>query len=415
MFRPIELYIGLRYTRAKRRNHFISFISMTSMLGIALGVTALITVLSVMNGFEEELRSRILGMAAHGTISASGRGLDDWQNIIKEVSSHEDVEGVAPYIRGEVMITHGDQVAGVVLRGILPKQEPAVSEFDQVMKEGELTSLVAGEYGIILGKELAWTLGVEVGDRVTIVSPQSIVTPAGGLPRLRRFTITGLFEAGMYEYDRGIVLTHLDDAARLFRMKDQVTGIRLRFDDMFKAPLIVRNIAMQMQGSYRISDWTLQHANFFRAIETEKRVMFVILALIVAVAAFNIVSTLVMVVTDKQSDIAILRTLGLSPRSVMGVFLVQGVIIGLVGTLLGVIGGVALASQVETLVPAVERFFDVQFLPPDVYYISRLPSQLKVSDVWSIATVSLVLSFLATLYPAWSAARTHPVEALRYE
>ncbi|NOX08720.1 MAG: lipoprotein-releasing ABC transporter permease subunit [Gammaproteobacteria bacterium] len=415
MFKPIELFIGLRYTRAKRRNHFISFISMTSMLGIALGVMALITVLSVMNGFEEELRSRILGMAAHGTISASGRGLDNWQEIIKQVRAHETVEGAAPYIRGEVMITHGKQVAGVVLRGILPQQEPAVSDFDKVMKKGELTSLVAGKYGIIMGKELAWTLGVDVGDRVTIVSPQSIVTPAGGLPRLRRFIVTGLFEAGMYEYDRGVVLTHMADAARLFRMQDQVTGIRLRFDNMFDAPAIVRNIANEMQGYYRISDWTQQHTNFFRAIKTEKQVMFVILALIVAVAAFNIVSTLVMVVTDKQSDIAILRTLGLSPRSVMGVFLVQGIIIGLVGTLLGVLSGIALANNVETLVPAIERFFGVQFLPPDVYYISQLPSQLEMTDVGSIAVVSLVLSFLATLYPAWSAARTHPVEALRYE
>ncbi len=415
MFRPYELFIGLRYTRAKRRNHFISFISLISILGIALGVTALITVLSVMNGFEQELRTRILGMAAHATVTAYDGRLRDWQALRAQVERDPEVVGSAPYIEREAMLTRSGRVSGALLRGVLPGEEPRVSDVGAHMKAGALTDLRPGEFGIVLGSELAYALGAAPGDRVTVISPQAMVTPAGTLPRLRRFTVVGIFEVGMYEYDRGVALVHLQDAARLFRLDDAVTGLRLKLRDMFDVHRVSARLASGLPPELRLRDWTRQHANFFRAIQTEKRVMFIILALIVAVAAFNIVSTLVMVVTDKQSDIAILRTLGATPRSIMGVFMVQGAVIGLFGTLLGVVGGVTLALNVETLVPAIERLFEVQFLPADVYYISELPSELHWSDVWQIAGFSLLLSLLATLYPAWRASRTQPAEALRYE
>ncbi|WP_297527469.1 lipoprotein-releasing ABC transporter permease subunit [Thiohalobacter sp.] len=415
MFRPYELFIGLRYTRAKRRNHFISFISLISILGIALGVTALITVLSVMNGFEQELRSRILGMAAHATVTAYDGRLRDWQGLRARVERHPEVVGTAPYIEREAMLTESGRVSGALLRGILPEEEPQVSDVGRHMKAGALSDLRPGEFGIVLGSELAYAIGATLGDRVTVISPQAMVTPAGTLPRLRRFTVVGIFEVGMYEYDRGVALVHLRDAARLFRLDDTVTGLRLKLRDLFQVQHISAQLAAELPPQLRLRDWTRRHANFFRAIQTEKRVMFIILALIVAVAAFNIVSTLVMVVTDKQSDIAILRTLGATPRSIMGVFMVQGAVIGLFGTLLGVVGGVSLALNVETLVPAIERLFEVQFLPADVYYISELPSELHWNDVWQVAGFSLLLSLLATLYPAWRASRTQPAEALRYE
>ncbi|BCO30746.1 cell division protein FtsX [Thiohalobacter sp. COW1] len=415
MFRPYEIFIGLRYTRAKRRNHFISFISLVSILGIALGVTALITVLSVMNGFENELRTRILGMASHATISTAGGGIDDWEGIARQVTQHPEVIGAAPFVRGEAMLALNERVSGAMLRGILPDREGAVSDVGEHMKLGRLGDLRAGEYGIVLGSELAYSLGVQVGDRVTVISPQATVTVAGALPRLRRFTVVGLFEVGMYEYDRGVALVHMQDAARLFRLDGQASGLRLQLRDLFEVKRVVAELSQELPVRYRLSDWTREHYNFFRAIQTEKRVMFVILALIVAVAAFNIVSTLVMVVTDKQADIAILRTLGATPASVMAVFTIQGLVIGIFGTLLGMAGGIALALNVETLVPAIERLFQVEFLPADVYYISNLPSDLNWNDVWRISSVAFVLSLLATLYPAWRASRTQPAEALRYE
>jgi lipoprotein-releasing system permease protein len=414
MFRPYEIFIGLRYTRAKRRNNFISFISLISMLGIAVGVTALITVLSVMNGFELELRSRILSMAAHASVT-SPSGIEGWQQIADIALTNADVLGAAPFVKGETMLAHGNRVSGAVLQGILPAREPDVADVGQHMKAGSLTDLKPGQFGIILGHELAWSLGLDVGDKVTVVSPQGTITPAGTLPRLRRFTVVGIFEVGMYEYDRGLALVHLEDAAKLFQLGDRVSGVRLKLDDMFEARRVSGELARQLPVEYRITDWTQQHANFFRAIKTEKAVMFVILTLIVAVAAFNIVSTLVMVVTDKRADIAILRTLGATPASVMGVFIVQGAVIGLFGTLLGAVGGVALALNVETIVPAIERLFHVQFLSPDVYYISKLPSELNWPDVWRISMLAFLLSLLATLYPAWRASRTQPAEALRYE
>ena len=415
MFRPLELFVGLRYTRAKRRNHFISFISLTSMLGIALGVTALITVLSVMNGFEKELRERILGMAAHATVSGAEGRLEGWQEVAERLAGHPRLLGLAPYVQAEGMLTEGDTVRGTRVRGILPEAEPRVSTVGSQMIEGRLEDLVPGAFGMLLGKDLARVLGVGVGDRVTLVAPQARVTPAGVLPRLRRFTVVGVFEVGMYEYDAGLALIHIEDAAKLFGLGDAVSGLRLRIDDMFAAPRVAREVAAQLPGRYWVSDWTQQHANFFRAVRTEKTVMFVILTLIVAVAAFNIVSTLVMVVSDKKSDIAILRTLGASPRSIMGMFMVQGSIIGVVGTALGIVGGVALALNVETVVAGIEELFRVKFLSPDVYYISELPSDMHWSDVARIALVALVLSLSATLYPAWRASRTQPAEALRYE
>ncbi len=415
MFRPLEIYIGLRYTRAKRRNHFVSFISLTSMVGIALGVMALITVLSVMNGFEGQLRERILGMVAHATITGVGDNPKEWQAIVAKAEAQPHVLGAAPFVNGEVMLTNAGRVAGSVIRGVLPEYERRVSNVADKMIAGRLDDLAAGEFGIVLGKELADLLGVRLGDKITMVTPDAQISAAGVLPRIKRFTVVGVFQVGMYEYDRVQAFVHMDDAAKLFRTEGGLSGIRLKFDDLMAAPWLAREVAMELPGYYRVRDWTLQHYNFFKAVRTEKTVMFVILTLIVAVAAFNIVSTLVMVVTDKQADIAILRTLGVSPASVMGIFMVQGAIIGIVGTLIGVVGGVALALNVETIVPAIERLFQVQFLPADVYYISELPSELRWPDVAKITAVSLVLSLLATLYPAWRASRTAPAEALRYE
>lgn len=415
MYRPLQLFVGLRYTRAKRRNHFISFISLTSMLGIALGVTALITVLSVMNGFETELRQRILGMTAHATISGYAGPLDNWQELSEISDRHPRVTGTAPYIQKEGMLIAGQQVNGSLIRGVLPAEEPKVSEVTQKIISGRLDDLVAGEYKIILGIDLARILGVMVGDKVTLVTPTANVTPAGVMPRLKRFTVSGLFEVGMYEYDSALALIHLDDARKLFRMGEGVTGVRLKLDDLFQAPTVSRELAESIPGIYLIRDWTKHHANFFRAIKTEKTVMFVILLLIVAVAAFNIVSTLVMVVTDKTTDIAILRTLGATPRMVMGIFMVQGTVIGFIGTALGLLGGISLALNVETIVPAIENLLGAKFMPADVYYISDLPSELHWDDVVKITAVSFGISILATLYPAWRASRTQPAESLRYE
>jgi lipoprotein-releasing system permease protein len=415
MFRPLSLFVGLRYTRAKRRNHFISFISLSSMLGIALGVTALITVLSVMNGFEKELRMRILGMASHLSVMSMGGNLSDWRSVADAVRDFPHVVGTAPYIQAEAMLINGEFVSGAIIRGVLPSEEPHVSELAEKMRVGSLDALKEGGFGIILGKELAVSLGLWVGDKVTVVTPQASVTPAGILPRLKRCTVVGIFQIGMYEYDKSLAVMHIKDAATLFRMGKDVSGLRVKLDDMFNAPAVSRELIRALPATYMIRDWTQEHTNFFRAVHTEKIVMFIILMLIIAVAAFNIVSALVMVVTDKRSDIAILRTLGASPATIMRVFIVQGTIIGAVGTLLGAIGGISLALNVETLVPAIERLFHVQFLSPDVYYISELPSDMHWSDVGRITAVAFLLSLLATIYPAWRASRTQPAEALRYE
>jgi lipoprotein-releasing system permease protein len=412
---PYELLVGLRYTHAKRRNHFISFISIVSMAGIALGVMALIVVLSVMNGFQEELRSRILGVAAHLEITGPGERLSDWRAVLSQVRRNADVLAGAPYVNGQGMLVNGDAVRGVVVRGILPEYENRVADFAQHMKAGRLENLQAGTFGIILGGELARALGVAPGDKLVLLTPQGNITPAGVMPRLKQFTVAGIFEAGMFEYDSGLALVHLADAQKMLRLGDDVSGVRLKLADLFRAPRVTRELSRTLAGHYYLSDWTQSHANFFRAVAIEKRMMFLILLLIVAVAAFNIVSTLVMAVTDKQADIAILRTLGAAPASIMKIFMVQGSLIGVFGTLIGVVSGVALALNVETVVPLIERALGMDLFPADVYYISKLPSKLEWGDVGVIAGVSLVLSLLATVYPSWRASRINPAEALRYE
>ncbi len=415
MFKPLGLYIGLRYTRAKRRNHFISFISIISMLGVAVGVTALITVISVMNGFEKELRGRILGVTAHATIVERGRPLRDWRAVSKVIDRDPRVRGSAPFIRAEGMATRAGSVHGVIVEGVLPDQEPKVSVVGERMRAGRLADLKAGGYNILLGAALARELRAEVGDKITLVVPQAMATPAGILPRLKRFTLAGVFEIGMHDYDAALAVVHLEDAARLFRIQEGVSGIRIKVDDMFAAPRITRDLIRGLPEHYAAVDWTQQHVNFFHALKTEKIVMYVILMLIVAVAAFNIISTLVMVVTDKAADVAILRTLGLTPRGIMSIFIVQGTVIGFVGTLLGLLGGVQLATHVDTLVPAIEQLFQTQFLPPDIYYISELPSDMRWPDVIRITVIAFTLCLLSTLYPAWRASRTQPAEVLRYE
>lgn len=385
------------------------------MLGIALGVTALITVLSVMNGFEKELRERILGVVSHATIQGGGGVLHDWEGLAAQLGARDDVVGLAPYITAEGMISFESQVSGAMLRGVLPAREGEVSALPENMVTGELADLRAGEFGIILGRSLARSLGVMPGDRVVVITPQASVTPAGFLPRLKRFTVIGMFEIGMHEYDSALALIHIDDAATLFRMDGGISGVQVRLDDMFRAQRFSNEVISDLSGDYRVRNWTQQHANFFRAVQMEKTVMSVILFLIVAVAAFNLVSSLVMMVTDKNADIAILRTLGASPAAVMAIFIVQGSIVGVIGTLLGLFGGVTLALNIDTVVPAIERLFDMRFLAPDVYYISDLPSDMRWDDVFLITGVAFVLCLLATLYPAWRASRVHPVEALRYE
>jgi lipoprotein-releasing system permease protein len=411
-----ELFIGLRYTRAKRRNHFISFISLISLMGITLGMTALITVMSVMNGFQKEVRTRILGVASHIQVSGINGTLTDWRKVADEALKHPEVEAAAPYVSAQGMVSFDQIVSGVVVRGILPDMEDHVADLGRMMIDGKLEDLVPGGFGIVIGRELSRALGVFTGDKIVLISPQGQVTPAGILPRLKQFTIVGIFEAGHFEYDSGLVLIHLADAQKLYRMEeDQVSGVRLKLDDLFKAPQVARELAPLISADVHITDWSRQHANYFRAIQIEKRMLSLILALIIAVAAFNIVSTLVMAVTDKQSDIAILRTLGASPRSIMKVFIVQGTLIGILGTTLGVIGGVLLAYNVEAVIATIERLFSVQFLSREVYYISEIPSDLHFADVITVAAVSFVLTLLATLYPSYRASRVNPAEALRYE
>ena len=410
-----ELFIGLRYTRAKRRNHFISFISLISMCGIALGVAALIVVLSVMNGFQKELRTRILGVASHVQVSGRGGELAAWQQVAEQAAKHRQLQAAAPYVAAQGMLSFDQTVRGALVRGVLPDAEEKVADFNRHMRGGSMQLLKPGEFGIILGAELARTLQVFTGDKVTLIAPQGLVTPAAILPRLKQFKVVGMFEAGMYEYDSGLALIHLADAQALYRMEDRVSGVRLKLDDLFAAPRVARELLSLVEADVFIADWTRSHANFFRAVQIEKNVMFIILLLIVAVAAFNIVSTLVMAVTDKESDIAILRTLGASPASIMQVFIVQGALIGVIGLALGLAGGIALALNIDVVVPAIERLFNTQFLAKEVYYISELPSDLQWRDVGVIAAVSFALTLLATLYPSWRASRVNPAEALRYE
>jgi lipoprotein-releasing system permease protein len=412
---PYELFVGLRYTRAKRRNHFISFISLLSMLGITLGIWALIVVLSVMNGFQHEIRTRILSVVSHVQITGADNTLPNWPAVAEQASKHPEVVATAPYVQAQGLLSYGDNVRGAIIRGIQPEQERNVADIESHMKSGTLTDLKAGQFGIILGAELARALRVMRGDKVVLIAPRGQVTPAGIVPRLKQFTVVGIFEVGHYEYDSGLALIDLADAQKLYQLADAVSGVRLKIRDLLQAPRVAHELSRMISADAYISDWTQQNANFFRAVEIEKRMMFLILTLIVAVAAFNIVSTLVMVVTDKQSDVAILRTLGASPRSIMKIFIVQGTIIGTVGTILGIVIGVITAINIDVIVPFIEHTFNVQFLSREVYYISELPSELQLGDVTAIALMSFVLTILATLYPSFRASRINPAEALRYE
>lgn len=416
MIPSYTFWVGLRYTQAKRRNSFISIISGISMVGVALGVMALIVVISVMNGFEKELRARILAMTSHALITGVNQRVENWPLLDEIVQKNEKVVATAPYIEVEVMLSHNGEVQGALLRGIIIDREKQVSKVEEAMLAGHLEALKPGEYGVIIGRELAFTLGLSLGDKVMVITPQSSVSPIGITPRLRRFTIVGIFEYGMHLYDNGMGYIHIEDAQKLLRFKeDEVSGLRLELEDMFDAPKVVRDIALNLGGAWRVNDWTRQHANFFKAVKMEKTVMFVILALIVGVAAFNIVSTLVMMVTDKRADIAILRTIGATPSHILWIFMIQGTLIGVIGTFIGVVLGVGIALNIETIVPALEQLFHQDFLSGDVYYLSELPSDLHWEDVWKITGLSLVLSFIATIYPALRAANTQPAEALRYE
>ena len=415
---PFELQVGWRYTRAGRggrRNRFISFISGASILGIALGVAALIIVLSVMNGFQKEVRDRMLNVIAHvELLDYAGQALPDWQATAAKARQNPEVIGAAPFIASQGLIARGEDMRGAVLRGISPAEEATVTALGAQLKDGVFARLQPGAWNIVLGVELARQLGVGEGDKITVVAPGGQVTPAGVVPRLKSFNVVGTFSAGHYEYDSGLAMMHVDDAAKLFRTGGP-TGVQLKLRDVHEARRVAAELSQVMGPDIRVRDWTRSNANWFDAVQIEKRLMSIILTLIVAVAAFNLVSTLVMTVTDKQSDIAILRTLGASPRSIMGVFIVQGAVAGVIGTLSGVGLGLLVACNIDVIVPAIERLLNVSFLPGSIYVISQMPSDPQRGDIIPIALVSLALSFLATLYPSWRASRVQPAEALRHE
>jgi lipoprotein-releasing system permease protein len=385
------------------------------MLGMALGVMALIVVLSVMNGFQKEVRARMLGASPHLEVVADGGRMADWPAVLDIVQKNPQVSAVAPYVNGQGMLSFGQSVQGVMVRGILPEREATLTDLAQKMKSGKLSDLRAGEFGIVLGVDLARALGVQLGQKVMLISPQGSITPAGMVPRLKQFRVIGLFEIGMAPYDNSLALIQMNDAQKLFQLGDSVTGIAAKLRMIDDAPKVANELQRQLPPSLYANDWTHQNSNYFSAVQMEKKMMFIILSLIVAVAAFNIVSTLVMAVTDKQADIAILRTLGASPRSIMKIFMVQGVVIGIVGTLLGCVSGIVLALNLDVVVPFIEHLFHVQFLSKEVYFITELPSDLHVDEVILIAAISFVISILATIYPSWRASYTQPAEALRYE
>jgi lipoprotein-releasing system permease protein len=415
---PYELILGWRYTRAgraTRRNGFISFISGVSMLGIALGVAALIIVLSVMNGFQKEVRDRMLSVVSHIEIFApNGAALPDVALTLSQVRAHPQVVGAAPFIATQALLARGEDMKGTMVRGIEPSLEPEVTDLAIDLKNTGLNRLIPGEFGVVLGGELARSLGVRQGDKVTLVAPSGQVTPAGIVPRLKQVTVVGTFDSGHFEYDSALVLMHIEDAARIFRLEGP-SGVRVKLRDLHQAREVAADLAKTLTGDLVIRDWTRQNRTWFAAVQMEKRMMFIILTLIVAVAAFNLVSTLVMTVTDKRADIAILRTLGASPRSIMGIFVVQGAMVGVIGTFAGLALGLGVAFNIDVIVPALERLFHASFLPKDIYLISRMPSDPQQADIVPIAVISLVLAFLATLYPSWRASRVNPAEALRYE
>ena len=415
---PYELILGWRYTRAgraTRRNGFISFISGVSMLGIALGVAALIIVLSVMNGFQKEVRDRMLGVVSHiEVISADGGALPDAQGTLKTVTAHSSVLAAAPFISAQALLARGEDMKGVMVRGIEPALEPGVTDLSPDAGTQALGQLQSGQFGVVLGVDLARMLGVRVGDPVTLVAPSGQVTPAGVVPRLKQMTVVGTFSSGHYEYDSALALMHVDDAGRIFRLEGP-SGIRLKLRDLHQARQVAYELASVLPTDLLVRDWTQQNRTWFAAVQVEKRMMFIILTLIVAVAAFNLVSTLVMTVTDKRADIAILRTLGASPASIRGVFVVQGAMVGVIGTLSGLALGLLVAFNIDVIVPALESLFHASFLPKDIYLISRMPSEPQSADIVPIAIISLVLAFMATLYPSWHASQVNPAEALRYE
>ena len=413
MFRPLELFIGTRYIRAKRRNHFISFISVVSMLGLVIGLTALITVISVMNGFDGELRARTLAMVSQATISGVADSMPNWKQALHIAEQNPHVKGAAPYVEREAWLSGNAAHQGAIIRGILPDEEDKVDEIGSKMIAGKLTSLQRGDWNIVLGRDLALALGVNVGDKVIAYAALS-VTPIGAIPRLRRFTVTGIFEAGLQQYDSGLALINMHDAEALYQMSGP-SGVRLKLDDVFAAHKVAQTLADKLGAAYRVQGWMQQYSNIFSALAMEKIVMFIILSLIVAVAAFNLVSSLVMLVTDKQSDIAILRTLGATPRSIMGVFMIQGMLIGLMGIIVGGVCGVALATWLPAIANGIQNLTGYQFMPESVYYINNVPSKLHWSDVGWITGMAFLFSLLATVYPAWRASRTQPAEALRYE
>jgi lipoprotein-releasing system permease protein len=415
MTQRFETWIGNRYVRSRSKNSFVSLISAISMLGIAIAVSVLIIVLSVVNGFERELKDRLLAMTAHASIEGVEGQLEDWQDLQRTAENNARVVAAAPYVNGQALVVFGEQLSGAELRGIDAQQEDAVSGVAGLMLEGRLGSLEPGEFNVVLGVELANKLGVVVGDKVTVTLAEGIVTPAGIVPRTKRFTVSGIYRVGMYEFDRRLAFVNIGDAQKLYRKKDTVTGMRLAVTEIYDAHAIVREVALEHGALVLISDWTRRHVNFFRSIQITKSILFVILLLVIAVAAFNIVSTLVMVVKDKQADIAILRTVGARPSSILRIFVTQGSVIGIVGTLAGVLFGVLLATNLETVVTYLEAIFGIKFLAADVYFISDLPSELRVGDVLRIAAIALALALVSTLYPAWVAARTAPAEALRYD
>ena len=415
---PYELILGWRYTRAgraTRRNGFISFISGVSMLGIALGVAALIIVLSVMNGFQKEVRDRMLGVVSHIEVFAQGgSALPDLQRTLREVRANPQVLGAAPFIATQALLARGEDMKGAIVRGIDPALEPDVTDLAVELKKSSLARLIAGDFGVVLGGELARSLGVRVGDKVTLVAPSGQVTPAGVVPRLKQMTVVGTFDSGHYEYDSALVLMHMDDAAKIFRLEGP-TGVRVKLRDLQQAREVGAQLTHSLTGDLVVRDWTRQNRTWFAAVQVEKRMMFIILTLIVAVAAFNLVSTLVMTVTDKRADIAILRTLGASPNSIMGIFVVQGAMVGVIGTLAGLALGLGVAFNIDVIVPALEQLFHASFLPKDIYLISRMPSDPQQADIVPVAIISLLLAFVATLYPSWRASQVNPAEALRYE
>jgi len=415
MAAPYEWLIGTRYLRSAHRRGFVSFVALMSVCGLTLGVATLIVVLSVMNGFERELRTRILAVTSHATLTGLSGTLPDWRTLAQRARLQSGVQAAVPYVESQAMLANGPAMAGATVRGVLPEEERTATGLAQRVTQGSLADLTAGGYGIVLGSALAQELGVRLGGTVVVIAPQGTATPTGVVPRMRRFRVVGIFTSGMYEFDRGLALTHMADAARLFHLGDEVTGLRLALTDPLHAPQVAVRVARALGGDFYVSDWTQNHANFFRSIEITKSMMFVILLMLVAVAAFNIVATLVMIVKEKQTDIAILRTLGAAPRNVLATFAVQGVLIGLAGTVLGAALGTLVADNIEKLVGGLERLTGEQFIDASVYYLSDLPAYVERLDVLRVCSVAFLLCALATVYPAWRAARTAPAEALRHE